>query len=66
MRITDKNIRSNCDASAKGKICEYTNRLPDERAKGILDLVHCDLAGPIEPCSFENKCRYAVTFVDDC
>ena len=62
MKTTGKNVRSDCDACTKGKMCEYTNGLRDERAK---DLVHCDLAGPAEPCSFGNKCRYAVTFVDD-
>ena len=61
MRIMDKNVRSNCDRCVRVKMCEYTNRLPDERAKGILDLIHCDLVGQIKACSFESKCRYAVT-----
>ena len=28
------------------------------------DLIHCDLAGPIEPISI-NDSKYAITFVDD-
>ena len=39
--------------------------MPDERAKSVLDLVHCDVADPIEPCSYEKKCRYAVSLADD-
>ena len=27
---------------------DYRNRTPDDKAKNVLDLVHNDLAGPIE------------------
>ena len=47
MKIIDKDEFS-CESCIKGKMCQYRNREPDEKAKNILDLVHCDLAGPIE------------------
>ena len=43
---------------------QYRNRNADKKSKSILDLVHCDLAGPIDPVARENF-RYAVSFVDD-
>ena len=43
---------------------QYRNRNADKKSKSILDLVHCDLAGPIDPVARENF-RYTVSFVDD-
>ena len=37
---------------------------PDERAKAALDLVHTDLAGPIEP-EAKDGFRYVLSFTDD-
>ena len=54
----------NCDECSLGKMTQFRNRYPDERAKSTLQLVHCDLAGPIDPIAREGF-RYAITFVDD-
>ena len=37
---------------------------PDERATCPLELVHCDLAGPVDPTA-KYGFRYALSFVDD-
>ena len=63
MKITNKDNFS-CESCIKGKMCEYRNRLPDLKAKHPLDLVHCDLAGPIEP-EARDGFRYSAVFVDD-
>jgi hypothetical protein len=47
-----------------GKMTQPRNRKPDRRAKNILELVHCDLAGPVDPIAKEGL-RYALAFVDD-
>ena len=41
-----------------------TNRKPDARAKAALELVHTDLAGPIDPESRDGY-RFALSFTDD-
>ena len=63
MNITDKTskIRETCTL---GKITEFRSRLPDEKAKLSLELVHCDLAGPVDPVSIDGY-RYALSFTDD-
>ena len=63
MKIVDKN-NFTCDSCIKGKMSEYRNRTPDDKAKNILDLEHCDLAGTIEPETKEGFKYYAV-FVGD-
>ena len=63
MKIVDKN-NFTCDSCIKGKMSEYRNRTPDDKAKNVLDLVHCDLAGPIEPETKEGF-KYSAVFVDD-
>ena len=40
------------------------NRTPDRRAKAPLDMVHCDLVGPITPVG-KDAFNYALLFVDD-
>lgn len=40
------------------------NRNPDARATKPLELVHTDLAGPIDPASREDF-RYSIAFTDD-
>lgn len=54
----------NCKTCAEGKMYEYRSREPDKRASQRLELIHCDLAGPIDPVSRENS-KYAIVFVDD-
>jgi hypothetical protein len=65
MTISDKDSkRSHCETCLLGKMTNYRNRYPDERAKGPLNLVHMDLAGPIDPASGDNL-KYALVCVDD-
>ena len=40
------------------------SRIPDERAKVPLEMVHTDLCGPIQPAAIEGF-RYAFNIVDD-
>ena len=40
------------------------NRKVDSKSNSTLELVHTDLAGPIDPISTEGY-RYAITFTDD-
>lgn len=47
-----------------GKFAQSRNREPGERAKGVLELVHADLAGPVEPAA-KDGFRYTVAFTDD-
>ena len=65
-KITDKDVGDcvTCDTCIQGKIFQQRSRKPDKRAENVLDLVHCDLAGPIEPMTKEGY-RYVLLFVDD-
>ena len=47
-----------------GKMTQFRSREPDARAKNNLELVHCDLAGPINVIS-KGGYKFAITFVDD-
>ncbi|XP_063857145.1 uncharacterized protein LOC135098678 [Scylla paramamosain] len=47
-----------------GKMTQFRNRQADERSKAKLDMVHCDLAGPIDPVA-KDGFKYALSFVDD-
>jgi len=42
-----------CEVCILGKMPQYRNRLPDKRATRPLELVHSDLAGPIDPVAKE-------------
>lgn len=53
-----------CEVCVQGKFTQSRNRKPDVRAKSALELVHTDLAGPIDPESREGY-RYALSFTDD-
>lgn len=48
----------------QGKFVQTRNRGPDIRANAPLDMVHTDLAGPIDPMSHSEH-RYALSFTDD-
>lgn len=63
MKITGKHD-FDCGICVKGKMTQFRNREPDERARSVLDLVHCDLAGPIDPVA-KDGFKYALSFVDD-
>ena len=64
MKITNKNEKFDCKVCAKGKMFQTRNREPDKRAKSILDLVHSDVAGPIDPVSRDGY-KYTLLFIDD-
>ena len=66
MKINNKgNAKTfQCDTCIKGKMVQYRERLPDKRAESVLELVHCDLAGPITPVAREGF-KYTISFIDD-
>ena len=53
-----------CETCSEGKMIKEINRNPDKRATSPLELVHCDLAGPVDPAAKDGY-RYALNFVDD-
>ena len=53
-----------CGICAEGKMFQYRNREADRRATHRLELVHCDLSGPIDPVA-KGGFRYTICFVDD-
>lgn len=57
-------VKETCEICIKGKFVQTRNRKPDARAKKPLELVHTDLAGPMQPTSLEGF-RYAQSFTDD-
>ena len=59
MKISD----FNCEIVV-GKMMQYRNRALDERATASLELVHCDLSGPIDPVAREGY-KYAISFIED-
>ena len=62
--VGDRNPNLNCETCVLGKMCDARNRQPDSRASKPLELVHIDLAGPIDPIAKDNF-RYALICVDD-
>lgn len=63
MKITS-HVEVECKTCTAGKMNQVRNRNPDRRAKAPLDLVHSDLAGPINPVG-KDGFSYALSFVDD-
>lgn len=53
-----------CKICAMSKMTQFRSREADKRATFQLELVHCDLAGPIDPIAREGF-KYAISFVDD-
>ena len=52
--------------TTQGKMCQFRNRNPDQRASSSLEFVHCDLAGPIEAMAKDRyRFKYSLSFVDD-
>ena len=55
-----------CEPCAQGKAHQQSYpKISDTRSADILDLIHADVCGPINPVSLGGKC-YFVTFTDDC
>ena len=63
MKISDKSDL-NCDVFVMGKMPQFRNRKPDDKAKSLFEFVHCDLVGPISPTAREGY-KYCLMFVDD-
>lgn len=60
---TEKPV-SPCEVCIQGKFVQIRNREPDARATEVFDLVHTDLAGPVDPISIDGH-RFALSFTDD-
>ena len=63
MKVSDKSD-FNCDTCTLGKMPQFRNRNTDRKASKLFELVHCDLAGPIEPVAHEGF-KYCLMFVDN-
>ena len=62
MKVTGKSEKpGDCSACLLGKMTQGRSRKPRARATVPLELVHTDLAGPIEPVSTEGF-KYAISF----
>lgn len=64
MKVSGKETNMNCDTCILGKMTNQRSRIPDEKAKSPLELIHLDLAGPIDPATDENF-RFTLICVDD-
>ena len=63
MKISDYN-EVGCKVCTQGKMTQSRCRTPDRRATAPLNLVHSDVAGPINPVG-KDGFQYALSFVDD-
>lgn len=63
MKVVDKR-EFDCDVCVMGKMTQFRNREPDRCASKILQLIHYDFAGPIQPAA-KDGFRYAISFTDD-
>ena len=63
MKITG-NTKLDCSVCTEGKFTNSRNKKLDAKAKAPLELVHTDLAGPIDPTGQDGH-RYAISFTDD-
>ena len=64
MEIKGNKSREFCETCTLCKMTKYRSRQPDARAKSRLEIVHCDLACPVDPISIDGF-RYALSFTDD-
>ena len=63
MRINN-NVTFNCETCILAKQTNTRNHQPDPRATKPFELIHTDLAGPIEPVAKDGY-KYAIIFTDD-
>jgi hypothetical protein len=54
-----------CRGCALGKNTKKSYPHSNRKTNGILDLIHCDLCGPMISPSM-NNCLYYIIFIDDC
>ena len=64
MNVREGSKRRDCGVCMLGKMTNDRNRDPHARSTVPLQLVHTDLAGPIDPVSSEGF-KYAIAFTDD-
>ena len=64
IEIIGNKSREFCEICTLGKMAKYRSRQPDARAKSRLEIVHCDLAGPVDLISIDGF-SYALSFTDD-
>lgn len=66
MKISGKIDKSKleCNTCTEGNYAKCRNRGPDARATKPLEMVHTDLAGPIDPVS-KDGFKYCIAFIDD-
>ena len=64
MKIVGDKAKEICETCILGKMTEVRSRIPDAKAKFSLELIHCDLAGPIRPVSIDGF-QYVLSFTDD-
>jgi len=64
IHILDSNSELDCETCVMGKMTNCRNRQPDAKAESLLEKVHLDLAGPIDPAA-KDGFRYALVCVDD-
>ena len=53
-----------CNVCPLGKMTQTFSHKPDKEANAPLELVYCDLTGPITPHALNHSC-YVIVFVDD-
>merc|ERR1711895_255827 len=63
MKISDKEP-FDCVTCLLGKATNLINKTPRERSTKVLQLVHCDLSGPLNP-EARGGFKYGINFVDD-
>jgi hypothetical protein len=54
-----------CKGCVLGKYASEPFPKSDSRSKGILNLIHNDICGPMSSLSIGGKFRYYITFIDD-
>ena len=62
MVITNKTDNFQCDVCPQGKMTDSRSRVPDSSDNAPFELVHIDLAGPIDPESIDGH-KYALNCV---
>ena len=63
MKIT-KYETVECKIRTQGKMTQNRSRIPDRKATTPLELLHSDLAGPINPVG-KDGFKYSLSFVND-
>ena len=64
MKIRGSTLPFNCETCTVAKQTNVRNRTPDVRATYPFELVHTDLAGPIDPIA-KDGFKYTIIFTDD-